>query len=232
MNKIDVLVFRDIDGGTDTYRDQQAVIRFVRADPRINELEVSPNTSAFIDWDLPVLSGLEVCRRLRCNSNTSRLWITLAAHELNAQNRRRAAQAGANDCVLGPITRDSIVDSVKARLMSSWRAPRGELQYGDLVVHHAARLVYWKDKQIALMPCQLRLLCFMMENPGQVFTRTQIVEAVGDLDPISDERTVDVWIGRLRRALRTIGVRDLLRTVRSRGYVLEGPRALPKSAKS
>jgi two-component system phosphate regulon response regulator PhoB len=92
-----------------------------------------------------------------------------------------------------------------------------------LSVNIAAFRARIDGKPVDLMPNEFRLLRFLVEHPGRVFTRSQLIAALGKQDPPIDERTVDVWIGRLRRALRSAGGGDMLRTVRSLGYVLDQP---------
>ena len=107
-------------------------------------------------------------------------------------------------------------------LNSATALPR-TIELGSLTVDLAAFQARWKNKPIALQPTELRLLRSLAEHPGRVFTRSQLITALGKLDPPIDERTVDVWIGRLRRALRAAGAEQQLRTVRQLGYVLDRP---------
>ena len=179
---------------------------------------------AFVDWVLPNISGLELCRRLRCEPLTAQAHITMLVDEDDADSRRRALRAGADDYLIGPLTRGAILDRVLAanRLQFDEGAVR-VLSLGELTVDIAAFQSRWRGKAIALMPNEFRLLRYLVEHPGRVFTRSQLIAALGKQEPPVDERTVDVWIGRLRRALRAAGAGDPLRTVRSLGYVLDTP---------
>jgi two-component system, OmpR family, phosphate regulon response regulator PhoB len=232
MEQIRVVMFRNIADGCEKYFDDDIEIDFSVSDARGLNANIDSGAWFFIDWDLPALSGIEVCRRLRCNPATSRVRITLGIAELNARNIRIAAQVGADSYVHAPLTRDTIVDKIKSQIIVPSATVQSELRYGDLIVNHSLKMAYWKNKPIYLMPNQLRLLCFMIDHAGQVFTRTQIMEALCDLSAPEHERTVDVWVGRLRRALRAAGASNMLRTVRSRGYVLDRPRMGASGAKS
>jgi two-component system, OmpR family, phosphate regulon response regulator PhoB len=179
---------------------------------------------AFIDWVLPHISGLELCRRLRCDPVTAQAHITMLIEEDDLEARRRALRAGADDYMAGPLTRTAILDRLLAsRLHGFDDAALRSLALGDLTVDLAAFQARWRGKPIALMPNEFRLLRYLGEHPGRVFTRGQLIAALGKQEPPVDERTVDVWIGRLRRALRAAGAGDPLRTVRSLGYVLDTP---------
>ncbi len=177
---------------------------------------------AFIDWVLPDIAGLEICRRLRCDPLTAQAHITMVIDEDDADSRRRALRAGADDYLTGRLTREAILDRL---LASNRHEPEGgamrTLSIGELTVDLAAFQARWRGKAIPLMPNEFRLLRYLVEHPGRVFTRSQLIAALGKQEPPVDERTVDVWIGRLRRALRSAGAGDPLRTVRSLGYVLD-----------
>ena len=179
---------------------------------------------AFVDWVLPDLSGLEVCRRLRCDPATANARVTMVLERDDPEARRQALRAGADDYLVGPLTRATILDRVMATLPSNPVATRPPaLRFADLAIDIAAFQARWQGKPIPLMPNEFRLLRYFVEHPGRVFTRSQLIAALGKHDTPIDERTVDVWIGRLRRALRTAGAGDMLRTVRSLGYVLDQP---------
>jgi len=138
--------------------------------------------------------------------------------------RRRALRAGADDYLIGPASRTVLLDRVMSVALNDYDGGAlRSLNLGELSIDLAAFLASWRGKPIGLMPNEFRLLRFFVEHPGRVFTRAQLIAALGKQDPPVDERTVDVWIGRLRRALRGSGAGDPLRTVRSLGYVLDRP---------
>jgi len=179
---------------------------------------------AFVDWVMDDLAGLEMCRRLRADPRTASAHVTMVLESDDAEDRRRALKAGADDYMVGPLDRTAVLDRVLA-LHSHQRkrhlAQRIEL--GELTIDLAAQQARWDGKPIALRPNELRLLRFFADNPDQVLSRAELIAGLGKAEPPIDERTVDVWVGRLRRALRTAGAVEMLRTVRSLGYVLDAP---------
>lgn len=177
---------------------------------------------AFIDWVLPDIAGLEVCRRLRGSPATAEAHVTMILEEDDEGDRRRALRCGADDYVLGPVDRHVLLDRVLSANPGSieHHSPRSVCE-GDLTIDIAAFQARWKGNPIPLMPNEFRLLRYFVEHPGRVFTRPQLIAALGKQDPAIDERTVDVWIGRMRRALKTVGAGNPLRTVRSLGYVYD-----------
>ena len=173
---------------------------------------------------LPDFSGLEACRRLRCDPRTAQAHVTMALEEDSPDDRRRALRAGADDYLIGPLTRTMILDRILSAGGQETDFVAHEIvRLGDLTVENAAFRALWQDKPIPLMPNEFRLLRYFVEHPGRVFSRTQLIAALGKQAPAIDERTVDVWVGRLRAALRNAGAGDQLRTVRSLGYVLDTP---------
>lgn len=178
---------------------------------------------AFVDWLLPDLSGLELCRRLRGDAQSEHVHITMVLEEDDLDDRRRALRAGADDYILGPIDRQTVLDRVLAAQHSEHENALRTLDLGDLTMDLGALQARWKGTPLGLMPNEFRLLRFFMEKPGQVFSRAQLIAALGKQTHPIDERTVDAWVSRLRRALREAGAGYPLRTVRSLGYVLDRP---------
>lgn len=177
----------------------------------------------FVDWLLPETSGLEMCRRLRDLPATAHSHITMVLDEDDSEARRRALRAGADDYLLGPLDADKLVERLRRyRSGSAGGKPPARLTHGDLALDLAAHQVRWRGKPIPLRPNEFRLFVHFVEHPDQVFSRTALISMLGKELQAIDERTVDVWVGRLRRALRAHGVPDPLRTVRSMGYVLDG----------
>ena len=218
-----ILVTSDLEGGMAPFRhgELEATFHFWShsgAPPLLDGM-----AWAFVDWVLPNISGLEVCRRLRCDPLTAQARVTMVLESDDLDSRKQALRAGADDYLLGPLTRAAILD----RLMGSLPVERNELapslQWDHLAIDVAAFQARWRGKHLALMPNEFRLLRYFVEHPGRVFTRAQLIAALGKQEPQIDERTVDVWIGRLRRALRAAGAGDPVRTVRSLGYILDQP---------
>ncbi|MBX7541213.1 response regulator transcription factor [Qipengyuania sp. GH29] len=177
---------------------------------------------AFIDWVLDDLSGLEMCRRLRADPRTSDAHITMVLESCDAEDKRRALAAGADDYMVGPVDRTTALDRVLAlgtgRMAQATNRP---FTLGNLEIDLPALQARWEGKPIPLRPNEFRLLRFFAENADRVLTRTELIDGLGKQEPPIDERTVDVWIGRLRRALRDVGAGEPIRTVRSLGYVYD-----------
>lgn len=223
MRQIDILLTDLLPGGQDNFVHGDLRVVFHRwnwAAP-LPLLDGSP--WAFIGWLLPQLSGLELCRRLRCDPQTETAHVTLVLEEDDADAKRRALRAGADDYIVGPIDRAAVLDRVLSVQLPERDAPVRALRLGDLSLDLTALQARWRDKPVPLMPNELRLLRYLMEQPGHVFSRGQLIAALGKKDQPIDERTVDAWVSRLRRALREAGAGYPLRTVRSLGYVLDRP---------
>jgi two-component system phosphate regulon response regulator PhoB len=176
----------------------------------------------FVDWLLPDISGLEMCRRLREAPATRHSHITMVLEEGDAEARRRALRAGADDYLVGPLNPERLVERL-AQYQSAVQRPqaRARLMHGELTIDIAAHQARYRSVAVPLRPNEFRLLAHFITHPDQVFTRTSLIGQIGKDAGTIDERTVDVWVGRLRRALSHHGVPDPLRTVRSLGYVLD-----------
>lgn len=222
MRRIDILLTSDLEGGTAPFRhsELELVLHQWSSD---EELPLIDGTLwAFIDWVLPEMSGLELCRRLRCDPLTNAAHVTMVLEDDDQEDRKRALRTGADDYLIGPLTRTRLLDRVLAgQGLEHENTPVRVVQQGDLAIDVAAFQARWKGKPVSLMPNELRLLRYFVEHPGRVFTRAQLIAALGKQEPAVDERTVDVWIGRLRRALKSVGAGNQLRTVRSLGYVFD-----------
>lgn len=224
MRQIDILLTSELAGGMDSHAQDDFEIRFRKWTERAELTVVDGSPWAFVDWVLPEISGLEVCRRLRCDPLTAQTHITMVLEEDEVEDRRRALRAGADDYLVGPLDRAILLERVLAVKMNDTRESAAHaISLGELTIDLAAFRARWRGKVIPLMPNEFRLLRYFVEHPGRVFTRSQLIAALGKQEPPLDERTVDVWVGRLRRALRTAGAGDPLRTVRSLGYVLDWP---------
>jgi two-component system phosphate regulon response regulator PhoB len=179
---------------------------------------------AFVDWAMPDLSGLEMCRRLRADPRTQEAHVTIVLEEDDPDDRRRALRAGADDYVVGPLDRQTILDRVLA--LQSTHQRRHAIQViecGQLTIDLGAQQARWGGTPIGLRPNEFRLLRFLAENANRVLSRQELIAGLGKQEPPIDPRTVDVWIGRLRRAFRTAGAGNPLRTVHAMGYVLDAP---------
>lgn len=173
----------------------------------------------FIDWLLPDTSGLELCRRLRAAPETAQARIFLVLEDDDRESRRRALKAGADDYILGPLSQEAIGTRIGEAALA---APRTEtvLAHGQLRVDREAFQVRAAGTAVAMSANEFRLLAHFLENRDRVLSRDELIEALKGGEAVN-ERTVDVWIGRLRRALVAAKVPDPIRTVRQLGYVFD-----------
>jgi len=222
MRRIEILLTSDLDGGMASFTHDDVEIRFHRW-TNLRELPLLEGALwAFVDWVLPDMSGLEACRRLRNDPITAEAHITMVLDDDDQDARRRALRHGADDYMMGPVNRTAVLDRVLSlNILDEESGLPSTIRQGDLTINLAAHQACWQGKPIPLMPNELRLLRYFAEHPGRVFSRPQLIAALGKQEPPLDERTVDVWIGRLRRALRSAGAGNPLRTVRSLGYVYD-----------
>jgi two-component system, OmpR family, phosphate regulon response regulator PhoB len=172
-----------------------------------------------LDWMLPGLSGIELCRRLRARAETERLPIIMLTARGEESERIRGLATGADDYIVKPFS----VPELLARIRALLRRARPErvaakLAAGDLELDRETRRVSRASREVHLGPTEFRLLEFLMQSPGRVFSREQLLDGVWGRDVYIDERTVDVHVGRLRRALKIGRAADPIRTVRGTGY--------------
>src|ERR1700674_5307628 len=198
-----------------------AVARGDDADTRLRE--TAPDLIV-LDWMLPGLSGIELCRRLRTRPQTQTLPIIMLTARGEESERIRGLATGADDYIVKPFS----VPELLARIRALLRRARPErvaakLAAGDLELDRETRRVSRSAREVHLGPTEFRLLEFLMQSPGRVFSREQLLDGVWGRDVYIDERTVDVHIGRLRRALTLSRGRapDPIRTVRGGGYAFD-----------
>ena len=177
-----------------------------------------------LDWMLPKLSGLEVCRQLRRGKPTARLPIVMLTAKGEESDKLRGLETGADDVITKPFSPKELIARIKAVLRRT-RPSTGEdeLAFADVRMDLAAHRVTRGGREVHLGPTEFRLLRHFMENAGRVFSREQILDAVWGPDSYVEPRTVDVHIRRLRKALNNGGGADLIRTVRAAGYSLDRP---------
>ena len=175
-----------------------------------------------LDWMLPLMSGIEVCRQLRRQTSTANLPIIMLTARGEEGDRVRGLDAGADDYVSKPFSPTELVARIRAVLRRIRPALADEaLSYADLVMDLVGHRVTRAGKPIHLGPTEFRLLRHFMEHPGRVFSREQLLDAVWGKDVYVEARTVDVHIRRLRIALNGDQHADLIRTVRAAGYALD-----------
>jgi len=175
-----------------------------------------------LDWMLPKVSGIEVCRRLRARTETRNIPIIMLTARGEETDRIRGLDTGADDYIVKPFSMSELSARIRAvlrRLRPGLAEDR--VRIGDLVIDRVAHRVKRAGKEIHLGPTEFRLLDYLMQHPGRVFSREQLLDAVWGSDVYVEARTVDVHVGRLRKALNRDGAPDPIRTVRSAGYALD-----------
>jgi two-component system phosphate regulon response regulator PhoB len=175
-----------------------------------------------LDWMLPKVSGIEVCRRLRQRPETRNLPIIMLTARGEESDRIRGLDTGADDYVVKPVSMSEL--AARARAVLRRLRPglaEDEVRIGDIVIDRVGHRVKRANKEIHLGPTEFRLLDYFMRHPGRVLSREQLLDAVWGSDVYVEARTVDVHIGRLRKALNAPQTGDPIRTVRAAGYALD-----------
>lgn len=175
-----------------------------------------------LDWMLPGLSGIELCRRVRARDETRNLPVIMLTARGEETERIRGLSTGADDYVVKPFSVPELMARVKAML----RRAKPEvvsrlLTAGDLEMDRETHRVHRATREIHLGPTEFKLLEFFLQSPGRVFSREQLLDGVWGHDVYVDERTVDVHVGRLRKAINKGRAKDPIRTVRGAGYSLD-----------
>jgi two-component system phosphate regulon response regulator PhoB len=174
-----------------------------------------------LDWMLPAVSGIELCRRLRMRPDTERLPVIMLTARGEESDRVRGLSTGADDYLVKPFSTPEFVARVKALLRRAKpEVLSSVLKVGDIVLDRESHRVFRKKTEIKLGPTEFRLLEFMMRHPGRVFSRGQLLDNVWGETIYIDERTVDVHVGRLRKAVNSGRTSDVIRTVRGAGYAI------------
>ena len=175
-----------------------------------------------LDWALPNLSGIEVCRRLRMKAESRNTPIIMLTARGEESDRIRGLDTGADDYVVKPFSMTEMLARIRAVLRRIRPALSEDVaEFGDIAIDRVSRRVRRNDREVHLGPTEYRLLDHLIQHPGRVFSREQLLDAVWGSDVYVEARTVDVHIGRLRKALIANGERDPIRTVRSAGYSLD-----------
>src|SRR5215470_16671030 len=192
---------------------------------RGDEAEVAisedPPDLIILDWMLPGMSGLELCRRLRAGKASLGIPILILTARGEEQDRIRGLTTGADDYVVKPFSLPELMARVRAILRrSSPERLAQTLEVEDIELDRESYRVTRNGREVRLGPTEFKLLEFMMESPGRVFSRSQLLDGVWGRDVYVDERTVDVHIGRLRKAINRGKEKDPIRTVRGAGYAL------------
>ena len=174
-----------------------------------------------LDWMLPGVSGIEICRRLKANPASRGVPIIMLSARSEEVDRVRGLETGADDYVVKPYSLVELIARVRTQLRRVRPSTVGvQLRFDDIILDAETHRVTRDGKEIHLGPTEFRLLSTFMEKPGRVWTRDQLLDRVWGRDIYVDTRTVDVHIGRLRKALGQHGGEDPIRTVRGAGYAL------------
>jgi two-component system phosphate regulon response regulator PhoB len=185
-------------------------------------VEESRPDLVLLDWMLPNVSGIELCRQFRARAATREIPIIMLTARGEEDDRVRGLDVGADDYVTKPFSMSELVARMRAVLRRTAPALAGDVaSFADLVLDRQQCRVRRGKRDIHLGPTEFRLLDALMQRPGRVFSREQLLDRVWGQDVYVEIRTVDVHIGRLRKALNRSGERDPIRTVRSSGYALD-----------
>ena len=190
---------------------------------RINELKPD---MVLLDWMLPQLSGIEVCRQIRRRPATRELPVIMITARSEDQDAVRGLNTGADDYVTKPFSTEALVARMRALMRRSNTVPaKGELRFHDIVLDLAAHRISRNGRQLHLGPTEYRLMEFLMQRPRRVFSREELLDAIWGPSIHVEPRTVDVHIRRLRKAINAADELDVVRTVRAAGYALDTEQA-------
>jgi len=174
-----------------------------------------------LDWMMPKVSGIEVCRRLKMRPDTRGIPIIMLSARAEEVDRIRGLETGADDYVIKPYSVLELMARARAQLRRVRPSTAGVvLEHEDIRLDPESHRVYRSEKVLKLGPTEFKLLVTLMERPGRVFSREQLLDLVWGRDIYVDTRTVDVHVGRLRKSLMQFGGGDPVRTVRGAGYAL------------
>ena len=191
---------------------QEALTRIAESQPDI----------VLLDWMLPVMSGIEVCRQIRRRPQTRDLPVIMVTARTEDQDSVRGLNTGADDYITKPFNMEALLARMRALLRRSGAVPvRGQHVFHDITMDLTAHRVQRNGRPIHLGPTEFRLLEFLMQHPRRVFSREELLNSVWGPDIHVEPRTVDVHIRRLRKSINGEGELDVVRTVRAAGYALD-----------
>lgn len=174
-----------------------------------------------LDWMLPNVSGIEICRRVKADPDTRHIPIIMLSARSDEGDRVRGLETGADDYVVKPYSVVELMARVRTQLRRTRPTTMGErLSFEDILLDSGEHRVFRAGQALHLGPTEFRLLSTLMERPGRVWTREQLLDRVWGRDIYVDSRTIDVHVGRLRKALMANGGSNPVRTVRGTGYAL------------
>ena len=191
---------------------QEALHRIAEATPDL----------VLLDWMLPVMSGIEVCRQIRRRADTRDLPVIMVTARSEDGDTVRGLNTGADDYITKPFSMDSLVARMRALLRRAGTAPgRGRLEFHDIAMDLTTHRVQRNGRAVHLGPTEYRMLEFLMQHPRRVFSRDELLNAIWAPDIHVEPRTIDVHVRRLRKAINAPGDLDVVRTVRAAGYSLD-----------
>jgi two-component system phosphate regulon response regulator PhoB len=174
-----------------------------------------------LDWMLPNVSGIEVCRQMKISADLAQVPVIMLSARSEENDRVRGLETGADDYIVKPYSVAELLARIRTQLRRVRPASVGKnLEYEGITMDTQEHRVYRDNTEIKLGPTEFRLLTTFLERPGRVWSREQLLDRVWGRDIYVDTRTVDVHVGRLRKALCAAGGHDPLRTVRGSGYAL------------
>lgn len=198
-----------------------AVVVAVSGDEALLMVQEEAPDLILLDWMLPNVSGIEVCRQIKARPETRSIPVIMLSARSEELDRVRGLETGADDYVVKPYSVAELMARLRTQLRRVRPAAAGErLVWQDILLDGAEHRVWRGDAQLSLGPTEFRLLSTFMEKPGRVLSREQLLDRVWGRDIYVDTRTVDVHVGRLRKALMKHGGTDPVRTVRGSGYSL------------
>ena len=188
----------------------------------LTRIAEEPPDLVLLDWMLPTLSGIEVCRQIRRRPATRDLPVIMLTARAEDQDAVRGLNTGADDYVTKPFNMDALLARVRALLRRAGGVPaKGTLNFHDITLDQASHRVQRNGRPVHVGPTEYRLLEFFLQHPRRVFSREDVLDAVWGPDIHVEPRTVDVHIRRLRKAINGEGELDVVRTVRAAGYALD-----------
>lgn len=191
-----------------------------------------------LDWMLPHVSGIEICRQIRARAEIKDTPVIMLTARGEEEDRIRGLETGADDYLTKPFSTSELLARIRAVLRRSRPTLAGDVAtFGDIMLDRQAHRVRRGERDLHLGPTEFKLLDVLMQRPGRVFSREQLLDLVWGRDVYVEIRTVDVHVGRLRKAINRRGDRDPIRTVRSAGYALDetytpAPAALRREARA
>jgi len=174
-----------------------------------------------LDWMLPILSGIEVLQRLKNNKDTKSIPVIFITAKGEENDKIRGLNSGADDYIVKPFSTKELIARIKANLRRGKLIPDDKIVCSDIEIDLVSKRVKRQNKIIHLGPIEFRLLHYLCKNQGRVFSRDQLLDNVWGNDVYVEQRTVDVHIRRLRKALNINNLPNILRTIRSEGYSIE-----------